>query len=74
MFIMKGTTPELINTDHCLDCKEANRQHQVSEIPGPTSTKDSNWGPGLPTTMRLCSGCGFEDGPWVSAELVGGGW
>lgn len=49
-------------------------EHEVIQVPGPLTTKRSDWGPGIPTTMRKCTCCGFEDGPWVSAEEVGGGW
>ena len=49
-------------------------EHQVIHVQGPPTTKRSDWGPGIPTTMRKCTCCGFEDGPWVSALEVGGCW
>lgn len=73
-FIMRGMTPELINTYHCSACLENGAEHTVTNVPGQPTSRYSCWGAGLPTTMRKCSGCGFTDGPWVSADIVGGGW
>lgn len=74
MFIMKGYTPDLVNTYYCSKCKENDIEHEVIDIPGPPTTSKSDWGPGLPTTLRKCTGCGDTDGPWVSADIVGGHW
>ncbi len=73
-FKMRGFTPELINTYNCVNCKESGVDHQVLEQPFRETTERSHWGGGYPTTIRECSGCGRVDGPWVSADLVGGGW
>jgi hypothetical protein len=74
LFIMKDYTPDLINTYYCVACKKAGREHEVIEVSGPQTDLSSQWGSGVPTTMRRCSGCGAEDGPWVSSKIVGGGW
>jgi hypothetical protein len=59
----------------CSDCTEKKIHHEVQQdIPGPPTDSRSNWGSGLSTTMRRCTGCQHEDGPWVSAKLVGGYW
>ncbi len=71
VFIMRGWTPKLINTYYCKRCKDAGIEHKVIDIPGPITDDECDFGPGLPTTMRHCTGCSAEDGPWVSAELVG---
>jgi len=73
-FVMKGSTPELVNKYDCSSCLESGRTHEVIDVAGPFTGPSSCWGSGLPTTKRHCTGCGFEDGPWISAELVGGGW
>ena len=73
-FRMKGYTAELLNTYDCEDCKAKGIEHEVINVAGPTTTRSSTWGSGLPTTMRQCTNCGFKDGPWVSADIVGGGW
>ena len=67
-FVMKGYTSELVNTYYCKPCKDSGIEHEVIKVPGPHT--DS----GIPTTLRRCTGCLAEDGPWVSADHVGGGW
>lgn len=62
------------NDYECRNCKADGKEHEVKDIPGPHTDSRSSWGEGLPTTLRLCSGCGHQDGPWVSSEIVGGGW
>ena len=73
-FIMKGYTPELINTYWCKECHNQGINHEVVNIIGPQTSSSCQWGAGLPTTMRHCTGCGAEDGPWISSDLVGGGY
>ena len=73
-FTMKGYERHLVNTYFCDDCKAAGREHDVIDIPGPFTDRRSCWGEGLPTTMRKCTACGHTDGPWISADLVGGGY
>lgn len=73
-FIMKGYTPELINTYYCEDCKEAGKEHEIIDVPDSPTTSHSHWGAGVPSHKRRCTGCGAEDGPWVKAEHVGGYW
>lgn len=64
----------LANQYNCRDCSRDGESHEVVHVPGPPTGASSTWGPGLPTTMRHCTRCGAEDGPWVSADIVGGGW
>jgi hypothetical protein len=64
----------LWNQYDCEDCRAKGIPHQVVEVPGRLTTDRSYWGSGLPTTMRECTGCGAQDGPWVSTSLVGDGW
>lgn len=73
-FIMRGYGPGEINTYDCKDCKEADKPHTVDSQPYGVTSFTSCWGMGIPTTIRVCSGCGRADGPWVSADIVGGGW
>jgi hypothetical protein len=68
-----GSTP-LWNQYDCTDCKAAGFDHDVVDVPGPSTDKRSCWGAGLPTTMRECTCCKRQDGPWVSSDIVGGGW
>jgi hypothetical protein len=52
---------------YCTDCRSQGRPYQIIEIPaGPAK----NWG-GAPSHKKRCTGCGFEDGPWVKASHVG---
>jgi hypothetical protein len=72
-FSKEGPKP-VGNVNYCTVCRAAGRDHQIVEFASERTTRDSDWGPGLPTTKRRCTNCGFEDGPWVSASIVGGGW
>ena len=62
------------NTYECENCAEAGVEHRVNKVPHGFTGSRSCWGPGIPTTRRECSACGCWDGPWVSADIVGGGW
>ena len=73
-FVMKGYGPGELNKYWCSHCKQDGIEHEVVNIPGPSTNQHSSWGAGLPTTMRQCTTCKREDGPWVSAALVGGGY
>ena len=59
---------------YCQDCRDAGRNHTVDDKSAGHTNQSSHWGSGVPRTIRVCSGCGAQDGPWVSAELVGGCW
>jgi hypothetical protein len=76
MFVMKiSETGELLwNQYDCKHCKDLDFDHEVIDVPGPSTGRDSHWGPGLPTTLRKCTHCGYSDGPWISSDIVGGGW
>lgn len=63
-FTMKGYTSELINTYYCNYCED--KEHEVVEISGPPTTKYSQ------STMRMCTRCKRQDGPWISSDLIMG--
>jgi hypothetical protein len=63
-----------INTYHCKDCHEHGIEHKIIDIAGPYTDQYSCWGKGIPTTMRRCTACNREDGPWVSTAIVGDGY
>jgi len=73
-FIMRGYGPGEINVYDCKDCKAAGVEHQVLSQPFGKTDDRNPWGPGVPITIRVCSGCGRFDGPWVSVEDVGYGY
>lgn len=73
-FQMRGYGPGEINVYDCADCKASGTEHTVSHESRGHTGDSSSWGPGIPKTIRVCSGCGRGDGPWVSAEIVGGCW
>lgn len=64
----------LWNTYDCKHCKEAGAFHDVQHVPHGSTTRRSNWGAGLSTTRLECSNCKRWSGPWVSSDIVGGGW
>lgn len=61
----------LWNQYNCEHCLAAGTPHNIINIPGPPTNSRSTWGPGFPTTMRQCTNCKRQDGPWISANLVG---
>jgi hypothetical protein len=66
IFVMRGYGPSEVNVYDCRYCKSAGREHQVIERwAGFSETRENS---GAPIHMRHCTGCGFEDGPWVKAE------
>ena len=73
-FLMRGYDPDTINTYDCEHCKAVGITHEVQSFADGATDMHSNWGPGIPTTIRVCSGCGRWDGGWVSTDSVGGGW
>jgi hypothetical protein len=74
-FITKWRDGKLtFNVYECADCLPAGVQHEVRSQPHGETGRDSHWGPGVPTTIMICTGCGRATGPWVSSEIVGGGW
>lgn len=61
-FVMRSMTPDLINTYLCLQCGADGIKHTVyTEAPAK----------GAEGTMRVCSGCKHEDGPWIPADRRG---
>ena len=73
-FVMRGYGPGEINVYDCKDCKAEGKEHRVVDQPFERTGSTSWWGPGVPQTIRVCSGCGRSDGPWVSADYVGSGY
>jgi hypothetical protein len=74
LFVMRGYDKDTINKYDCSLCKRRSITHEVVTIPGGHTNGNSWCGPGIPTTKRRCTGCGYEDGPWVSSDIVGGCW
>lgn len=62
----------LFNEYECIDCSKHSIEHYIIEINHGYTDKKSCWGVGLPTTIRKCSNCQRQDGPWVDARLVEG--
>lgn len=67
LFMMRGYTPELINTYNCNDC--SGYSHEVIHVPTSFTNRISHCGPSFSTTIRQCTRCKRWDGPWVSADL-----
>ncbi len=64
----------LFNKYDCTNCLAAGVAHEVRHVPHGETDRWSDWGPGIPTTRLECSNCKRWNGPWVSADIVGGGW
>ncbi len=65
----------VLNEYECSDCLKAGVAHEIKkDVPCGQTDRSSCWGPGIPTTIHLCTGCGKSSAPWVSADIVGGGW
>lgn len=63
------------NEYDCVPCKAAGVLHKVEcDVPHGHTDSRSTWGANIPTTRRECMFCHRWDGPWVSADIVGGGW
>lgn len=60
------------NEYDCVHCRDAGIEHTVRDVAHGHTNGDSPWGSGVPSTRRECSACLRWDGPWVSADLVGG--
>lgn len=60
------------NDYECIDCIRI--EHEVIQINHDVTDKSSCWGAGIPTTRRECTNCKKWDGPWVSVDIVGGGY
>lgn len=68
------TIPTNTSMYECKHCKEEGKEHTISDVSRGYTDRSSCWGEGVPVTYRVCSGCQREDGGWVSADIVGGGW
>jgi len=75
-FVTKRVDGEMqYNTYDCKHCLKAGIDHEVKTgVPHGYTDRYSHWGEGIPTTRMECSVCGRWCGPWVSADIVGGGW
>ena len=62
-----GSTDETMYD--CKDCTEKNIEHAIVEEPGPPVERNTQTAlKGDSTTIRRCTGCNRQDGPWVPAE------
>ncbi|MEO5646095.1 MAG: hypothetical protein ABIO57_03455 [Candidatus Paceibacterota bacterium] len=52
----------------CNDCLQNKVEHKIITIPGPPSEGGQTSYRGEATTLRECTGCGAQDGPWVMAQ------
>ena len=68
-FVMRANE---LNVYDCSRCKRKGIAHSVDELPAGYTSNASHWGSGLPKTIRKCSSCGHQDGPWSNADIVGG--
>ena len=55
----------------CTNCIENKRPHFIAKIPNGVT---KYWGPGIPSHISECQGCGDISGPWIDADDVGGGY
>jgi len=62
------------NTYDCKHCLKQGIKHEVISVPHGHTDRHSCWGEGIPTTRTECSFCGRWCGPWVSSDIVGGGY
>jgi hypothetical protein len=54
----------------CVDCLKQNIAHQIVRIPGPPAEATTQSAmKGEATTLRECTSCGAQDGPWVIAQV-----
>ena len=64
----------LFNEYACEHCVKSEAENEVVSVPHGVTDRRSTWGEGVPTTRRECTTCKRWDGPWVSSDIVGGGW
>ena len=68
------TVPTDTSMYECMNCKESETEHFIKDERRGSTDNSSHWWAEIPVTYRVCSGCKREDGGWVSADMVGGGW
>jgi hypothetical protein len=51
----------------CADCLKEGIEHKIIIKSGPPACGNEVSMKGDATTIRVCTGCGREDGPWVPA-------
>jgi hypothetical protein len=73
-FVMRGYGAGEVNVYDCADCKKEGISHEIRDVLFGYTDSSSCWGSGIPRTIRQCTGCGRADGPWVSSDIVGGGY
>lgn len=56
-----------ISMYECDECKEAGKEHNIIEIPGPPARNTEVCLTGEPTHYHQCTNCKAVDGPWVPA-------
>ncbi len=54
---------------YCEECRLAQRDHQIIEIPGPPAKGNAVSVKGDPTHFCQCTGCLAVTGPWVPAQF-----
>ncbi len=74
LFYLQEDYDYKLHKSYCRDCKQSEQEHEVIKVSDGVTDRYSDWGSGVPTIIHRCTGCGRENGPWVSANVVGGGW
>lgn len=72
--LRRGYFRQVGSVDVCDACTKEDRPHEVVELSAGATDGRSHWGAGVPSHVRICTGCGRYDGPWVKASCVGGYW
>lgn len=72
-FVMNSSRYSVPTNDSmydCVDCLRENIPHQIITVPGPDVEHNTQTAlRGDATTLRQCTGCGAQDGPWVPAQF-----
>jgi hypothetical protein len=63
----KWSAPTNETMYECVDCKKIGKPHNIIVKPGPLAPGNEVSYKDDPTTIRICTGCGKYDGPWVPA-------
>ncbi len=51
----------------CYFCKKAGLEHRIESHPAPQRMRGTDYISRMYATIRVCTGCGRYDGPWVPA-------
>ena len=68
-FVLKKNykIPTNVTMYECVECTTRHKDHEIIERPGPPAPGNEVSNKGDATTVRVCTGCGKYDGPWVPA-------